>query len=122
VFAKTACIMISGKMGSGKSLSAKYLMDMLGELHLTGAVTPLALPIKIIATKYLGWDGKKDEKGRKLLQTLGTEVGREYNSNCWVSYLVDQYVPSLEFYPLDFIIVDDWRFPNEYDYVQCLYD
>jgi len=118
MFSKSACIMIAGKMGSGKTLAAKYLMDMIRELHLIGAIIPLALPIKTIAKKYIGWDGEKDEKGRKLLQILGTEAGRTYNPDCWVSYLINKYIPDLESFPLDFVIIDDWRFPNEKDYIE----
>jgi hypothetical protein len=118
MFEKSAAIFIAGNMFSGKSTCAKMLMDLIGEQNLTGAITPLAFPIKCIATKYMGWDGKKDEKGRKLLQVIGTGCGRIYNPDCWVSYLVDKYIPSLPVYPLDFVIIDDWRFPNERDYIK----
>ena len=29
----------------------------------------------MVATTYYGWDGEKDEKGRELLQKLGTDLG-----------------------------------------------
>jgi hypothetical protein len=58
----------------------------------------------------VGWDGKKDEKGRKLLQDLGLVV-RDYDPNYWIdSLMVEMWTngpPSGNFY------VDDLRFKNE---------
>lgn len=41
--------------------------------------TSFAHSLKECARKYFFWDGKKDQRGRRLLQTLGTEVGRWYD-------------------------------------------
>jgi len=47
-----------------------------------------AAKIKEIAVKYFGWDGVKDEKGRKLLQTIGA-AGRAYDPNVWINHCHD---------------------------------
>ena len=71
---------------------------------------PFAKALKRIAFD-LGWDGKKDERGRKLLQLLGTDVCR----NCiaddyWIKKWVEQYEDA----PTNaHIIADDVRFINE---------
>ena len=45
--------------------------------------------LKYIATQYFGSDGKKDEKGRHLLQWLGTEIFRTKNPNFWTDSVLD---------------------------------
>jgi len=114
MYNKTLVILLSGKAGVGKSFFAKQFKELFKIKGLNVAVCSLALGIKEIAYKYMGWDGNKDEKGRKLLQTLGTDVGRAYNPDCWVNYLLYHLENSSDF-PYDVIIIDDWRFPNEHD-------
>ena len=57
----------------------------------------------------LGWDGKKDERGRKFLQELASVV-REYNSNTWIHIL--WYLIEDEEYP-DNVVITDCRYLNE---------
>jgi hypothetical protein len=120
---KTVCVMVAGKMGAGKTTFSDMLLAELNKSGWRSGKFALATPIKNIALS-MGWDGKKDEKGRKLLQVLGTEGGRAYNENCWVSLLIDKYIPNQPKYPFDVIIIDDWRFPNERTYIEnnLLYD
>lgn len=94
-------ILISGKMGSGKTTSANYLARRLG-----GEVGSFAAKVKDIAHE-IGWDGVKDEKGRKLLQDIG-RAGRDYDPDCWAEILFSDHDLG------DILVVDDWRFPNEY--------
>ena len=115
MYNKTLLILLSGKAGVGKTYSARILCDYFRELGLNVTVANFAFGIKKIAKEFMGWDGQKDERGRKLLQTLGTEVGRAYNINCWVEYLFGYLEHSANF-PYDVIIIDDWRFPSEYEY------
>ena len=58
------------------------------------AIISLAAPIKELAEEYFSWDGKKDKKGRRLLQVLGTEAGREYNENLWVDIAIQRFEKS----------------------------
>lgn len=116
MYNKTLIILLSGKAGVGKSYFAKKLAEQFTLKKLTVATSYFALGIKEVASKYIGWDGKKDERGRKLLQELGTEVGRAYNPDCWIEYLLGTLENNAN-YPFDVIIIDDWRFPNEYEYL-----
>lgn len=43
-------------------------------------------PIKTIAVQHYGWDGVKDERGRKLLQDLGM-AGRLYDPEVWIRHM-----------------------------------
>ena len=107
-------IAIHGKMGSGKSTAAKYIRR-----HTMAVIKPFAKPIKDLAY-YIGWDGLKDTKGRRLLQLLGTEVGREcIHPNIWV----DKWQESLEDTGSYVVVIcDDLRFQNEYAHLDTLKD
>lgn len=58
----------------------------------------------------LGWDGKKDKRGRELLIDLGLTV-RKYNINFWVNKVVTGMRESTK----DYHAVSDLRFLNEYE-------
>lgn len=113
---KVNLILVSGKAGSGKTTISDYLFHELTNKFQTLLIeySPLAKPVKAIAENAFHWDGNKDEKGRRLLQVIGTEAGREYNENIWVEYLENNVLSGL--FPPNFVLVDDCRFPNEIDY------
>lgn len=113
---KSVCILFSGKAGVGKSFSAKLMAQQLLAQGYTPIIMPLAFSVKHIAKIGFDWDGNKDPKGRKLLQEIGG-IGREYNKDIWVKKVIDEYVPKQINYPLDFLLIDDWRFPNEREYI-----
>ena len=105
-------IAIHGKLESGKSTAADYLCK-----HLQAVIKPFAKPIKDFAFS-LGWDGNKDTKGRRLLQLLGTEVGREcISDDIWI----EKWQESLDNTGSNVtIICDDLRFQNEYEHLVTL--
>lgn len=106
-------ILVSGKSGSGKDAFARYLKEELDSRGLRSIITHYADPVKYFAEKYFGWDGVKDEKGRHLLQTLGTDMVRTVLPNYWVGVIIgflDAMEPHNQF---DVAIVADVRFPNE---------
>jgi hypothetical protein len=74
--------MVSGRAGSGKSTFSNYCIDYLKSLGHRATLVPFAKGVKRTAKDCFGWDGKKDRKGRKLLQDIGL-VGRAYNENLW---------------------------------------
>jgi len=102
--------LLAGRMFSGKSTVAKQLQI---ELWRTNPFTEISIcrfaaGVKQVAYDSFGWDGVKDEKGRRLLQVIGTECGRDYNNNIWAD---KAYTDNKG----DVLIFDDWRFPNEYE-------
>jgi hypothetical protein len=103
---------ITGNMGVGKTTLANEIAG-----RLNGYVLPFAAPVKSIA-KSMGWNGEKDERGRRLLQLIGTECGREcIGEDVWVrrwlaSLVEDSESPSA-------VIADDVRFENEADAIRA---
>ena len=69
--------------------------------------------LKYICKQFFGWNGKKDEDGRTLLQHVGTDVIRKQMPSYWVDFISD----ILRFFPdeWDYVIIPDTRFPNEID-------
>ena len=101
---------ICGRAGVGKTTFARLLRHA---LICKGVITrhmAMAASIKRLAVKEFGWDGRKDERGRRLLQVLGTEAGRAYDENIWIRKLEQEIEDTQE----DFwVVVDDLRFDNE---------
>jgi hypothetical protein len=108
---RTVIILVSGKAGVGKTTFADFVMKNLPpDVKKYSAKGAFATVVKQVA-KMMGWNGQKDDNGRKLLQNVGN-VGREYNSDTWVGTLIN-FLMEVNIIPLDLIIIDDWRFPNE---------
>ncbi len=114
---KTLVVLISGKAGSGKSTAAKILNDKMEKLGLDTLRYGFADPIKHIAKAFGGWDEKKDDKGRQLLQKIGY-IFREYDEHIWVKHFLNQLDKRSGMFPKNVVIIDDWRFPNELAYLQ----
>jgi hypothetical protein len=120
---KTICVMIAGRAGAGKSTTSKLLRQIFLETyHWNVGQFAIATRVKEVA-KAMGWDGKKDELGRQLLQYIGN-TGRCYNKDIWVSHMLDNQVANDRCFPFDVILVDDYRYPSEAAYVRAngLYD
>lgn len=104
--------------GAGKSTVAEYLETAFANMGITVLRVPFAVDLKDTA-KYMGWDGEKDEKGRKLLQLLGTDCGRNCIHDCiwiakWFNNLWIQMTPDKDY----LIIADDVRFANEQRFIK----
>ena len=110
----TLCFMFSGKAGTGKSWSSDTAQKLCDKLGLKTFKSPLAYGVKSTAT-YMGWDGEKDGKGRRLLQDIG-KAGRAYDKDMWVRSAFTRIEEQVG-YPFDAVFIDDWRFENEYKYV-----
>jgi len=103
-------IYICGKAGAGKTYCANYLIKNYGYRR-----AKFAYPVYDIAYNY--FDMKN--KDRKLLQVIGTDIGRELvDSEIWVkrfiedTFIVRKTAEKLG-YPITALISDDVRFPNE---------
>ena len=114
---KTVGVLVSGPIGSGKTTFCSMLHTEMYNRGWAGEKFSYANRVKEIA-RMMGWDGVKDERGRELLQKLGTDTGRNYDQDMWVKYLIDKHIPGQDRYPFDIIFIDDWRFPNERDYIE----
>jgi dephospho-CoA kinase len=115
ILKRPICILLGGKAGVGKSASAEYLKDFL-TYNFTVKKDSFAYSLKECAAESFGWDGRKDIKGRKLLQDIG-RIGREYNEDIWVSKLLDRYKNIDISNRVHILLVDDFRFPNEYAFL-----
>ena len=104
-------ILISGKAEAGKTTTANIIKTFLEARWKKVACIPYGQYVKYTAKLIWNWDGKKDKKGRELLQWWGTDIVRAQDPNFWVDSVVrlakviDKYV--------DYLIVDDCRFINE---------
>ena len=87
---KPLIIPIMGKARNGKDSFAKFLKEEIEER--TGEnvlIIRYADYLKFVLEKYFNWDGNKDEKGRNLLQHIGTDTCRKNNENVWVNVVVN---------------------------------
>ena len=114
---KTMVVLVSGRIGSGKSTLASYMNEYFVAEGYNSKIFNFAYPLKLIAKKVFGWDGEKDEKGRAFLQDLGTGAVRKFNPDYWVES-TQMVIENDRKYPLDVIIIDDWRFLNEADVLE----
>ena len=90
-----------GRLCSGKTSFAKHL-----EKNHNFHILSFGEPVKRYATEIFGLV----DKNRAILQDFAQKV-KEIDENVWIKYLINQ-LDSLENYN---IVVDDLRFPNEYD-------
>lgn len=103
-------IMISGKSGSGKNaLAAAFANALKDNRVLTIAFGDL---VKTFLKQYYGWNGEKDEAGRKMLQELGTNKVRKMFPTYWAEVVAEFVMATAADW--DYVIIPDWRFVNEY--------
>ncbi|KKN14451.1 hypothetical protein LCGC14_0996030 [marine sediment metagenome] len=113
-------IMISGRAGAGKSTFTKFCMEYLSSKNQISTLVPFARGVKSTAKESFGWDGEKDDAGRRLLQGIGL-LGRAYNENLWAEQAIHK-IDMTFVIGSDTIFIDDWRFPNEGKVVSEKYD
>jgi hypothetical protein len=92
----------------GKTSVAQALQVRLGKLGLESQILSFATPLKDLCRKEFFWDGRKDEKGRHLLQEIGC-AARHYRASIWL----DKWLAAADASPADVVMCDDVRFPNE---------
>ena len=110
-------ILISGKMGSGKTTLASFLQEELADVwgDYNAYTTSFALGVKELALKYFDIN-KNHKRGREVLQKIG-QFGREIDVDTWVRYtFYDMFFDFSVMLPL-YIIIDDWRYKSEVDSV-----
>lgn len=102
---------ITGKAQAGKDTSAELIKASLEDEGKNVLITHYADILKFMCTNYFDWDGKKDKKGRSLLQHVGTDIVRKKEPDYWVNYM--KSVLGLFHEQWDVVIIPDVRFPNE---------
>lgn len=110
-------ICISGKAQHGKDQSAKFIKDILNtKYNKKVLIIHNADLLKYMCKSIFEWDGNKDEKGRTLLQYVGTDVIRKQDHDFWVRFISN--VVNLFPNEWDYVLVPDCRFPNEIEYLK----
>lgn len=120
--------LISGKAESGKNTVADFIANHYNSLNLDRNVLvrdyAFADEVKEIACR-LGWDRRKDLKGRELLQQIGA-WGRYYNKDFWA-----QKVANLIFRDIFYLnrkgknlifCITDVRYPNEVSFIENFFN
>lgn len=106
-------IILSGKSGSGKDMTAQFMKEELAKHGQKALVIHYADAVKWFCRDFLDWDGKKDEVGRTLLQMVGTDIVRAKHPNFWVGIVVGLIQAFEPYKDFDVAIIPDARFPNE---------
>ena len=91
-------LLLSGKAGAGKDTFADSISSLGFQKY------SFAKALKDEASRG-GWDGAKDERGRVLLQQLGT-VWRNYEPDHWIRRLQESITH-------DLVAITDCRYRNE---------
>jgi hypothetical protein len=104
---------VSGKAQHGKDTFANVLYEELTNKGHRVLLTHYADLLKFICKSLFNWDGQKDEKGRHILQYVGTDVVRNERPDYWVEFVIDMIELFGENW--DYVIIPDTRFPNEID-------
>jgi hypothetical protein len=108
-------ILIGGRAQAGKDTVANFLKDKLLGRTL---IIHNADYLKYICKQYYGWDGQKSDKGRSVLQYIGTALVRQKKdmATYWVERTCD--IIKIFWDRYDYFIVPDLRFLNEVYYTK----
>lgn len=107
-------IAISGKAQHGKDTVARMIRYAGMDKGQKVLITHYADLLKYMCRSFLGWDGKKDDKGRALLQHVGTDIIRRKNTNFFVDFMISALDVCGEVGDIwDAVVIPDIRFPNE---------
>lgn len=106
-------VLISGKAQNGKDTTANILKEKLEQKNNKVLITHFGDLVKFVCEKYFDWDGQKDERGRAILQRIGTNVIREQNPDYWVDFVINLLSILKEEGKWDYVLIPDARFHNE---------
>lgn len=109
-------LLISGKAQNGKDSTSDILKKYFDEKGKKSIVLHYGDYLKFLCSKYFGWNGKKDEEGRTILQKFGTEKVRNTAPDFWVRS-VAQFIDVFR-NDYDYFMVADCRFLNEVEYME----
>lgn len=104
---------ICGRAFSGKSLFASYLEAALCRHGVRPYTVQFSRRIKIAAGD-LGWDGEKDERGRRFLVEIG-RAARQYSSDIFIRHM-ERVLSDVE--PDSVLIIPDVRLKEEAEWIR----
>lgn len=104
-------ITISGKAQHGKDTTASIIKEKLEATGYRTLIIHYADLLKYMCKQYFGWNGVKDDEGRRLLQRVGTDVVRAKDDGFWVDSV--RRILSVIGDCWDYVLIPDTRFPNE---------
>ena len=104
---------ISGHAQNGKDTVAGLIKDSLKVDGNRVLVAHYADLLKYMCRTFFDWDGNKDEKGRHILQYVGTDIIRKQAPDFWVDFISSVLTYFKENW--DYVLIPDTRFPNEID-------
>ena len=107
-------ILISAKLQHGKDTTAELLKIELENNGKRVLIAHYADLLKYICKTFFNWDGIKDEKGRSILQYVGTDVIRHQCIDYWVKFMMEFLFMFRKEW--DYVLIPDTRFPNEIEY------
>lgn len=107
----TKVILIAGKAQHGKDTLAEFLKKGLENKGKSVQIVHFADYLKFICSKYFSWDGKKDARGREILQKVGTDKIRSKVADFWVWPVINLIEVAFDDY--NYVIIPDTRFKNE---------
>lgn len=112
---KPLIIPIIGKARHGKDTFSLYLKEEIEKEPKNNVlIIRYADYLKFVCKSYFDWNGEKDEKGRTILQYVGTDLCRQNNENVWVT-VVYEFVKSCGD-RFTHVLIPDTRFENEINY------
>lgn len=106
---KVCCI--SAKARHGKDTAAEIIKEQLEDRGQKVLIIHFADLLKFICKQFFGWDGNKDEKGRTILQYIGTDVVGAKRPGYWAEFVVD-FLKLFET-EWDYVLIPDCRYPVE---------
>lgn len=108
---KPTIVLLSGKSGSGKDFIANIMKQKLEAKDKKVLITHYADLLKYILRTFFDWDGQKDERGRYLLQHVGTDIIRKKEPDFWIDFI--KTIIYMFYGEWDYILIPDARFENE---------
>jgi hypothetical protein len=102
---------ISGHAQNGKDTVAELIKNSLKADGNRVLVAHYADLLKYMCRTFFDWDGNKDEKGRHILQYVGTDIIRKQAPDFWVDFISSVLMYFKENW--DYVLIPDTRFPNE---------
>ena len=113
-------ICISAKARHGKDTAAEIMKEYLEMQGKEVLITHFADLLKYLCKSLFGWDGNKDERGRTLLQYIGTDVVGKKNPAYWAQFVAG--VLSMFENEWDYVLIPDCRYPVEIETMRQIFD